>query len=120
MKKLLRDAKGRFISPKNQDAVVTTSAKLSKKAKSQPRDAKGHFIKAAPTLIAVDPGEASETAISVVNTVVDPIELKRVQNTWEVALTEVSEKLNTVIQCINKLDGLRNYIVGSRAKGDSK
>lgn len=113
MAKLLRDAKGRFVTAGVKEALTKKSSRtkqLSDKAKSQPRDAKGHFIKQAVT-IAVDPGTQDTTCISVVTTPKGTVD----DNVWAKTMAEVSAKLNVVIQGLDKLADFKDYITGKKS-----
>lgn len=113
MAKLLRDAKGRFITAGVKEALTKKASRtkqLSDKAKSQPRDAKGHFIKQ-DVIISVDPGTQDTTCISVMSTPKGNID----DSFWANTMAEVSEKLNVVIQAIDKLTDFKDFITGKKS-----
>ena len=104
-----RDSKGRFTSKKKPQ---TKAEKLAAKAKAQPRDSKGHFIK---KTIEVTVPVDSITCLSV-----PAAPVKEPDSTFIKTMAEVGDKLNIVIQCLNKLDDIKSFLTGGKNKDNKK
>ena len=107
-----RDSKGRFTSKKKPQ---TKTEKLSAKAKAQPRDSKGHFIKKPAEIVG-----AVVTADSMSCLSVSAAPVKEPDNTFIKTMAEVGDKLNIVIQCLNKLDDIKSFLTGNKAEEPRK